>query len=233
MIAGPSSLRRNPRGPVAVKMQWLRNVSGLDGAPPKERRPVLPVGASHRHRCAKRSEILPRSERRKARTAWNADLWSARAGARNQHRWRCVCQHEFRETANRCLRRSAGTAWNADLWAVLPVGPGIARERETSTGSAAPCQHQFRNLHAGWRDRGASSGRLLQDRRGAQEDPIMNVARGGAPALASPPPQVVRLLRGAAPLEEYGIEKADESPEACGTGSGCLPRWSRWRRLFF
>ena len=29
------------------------------------------------------------------------------------------------------------TAWNADLWPVLPVGAGIARERETSVEDAA------------------------------------------------------------------------------------------------
>ncbi len=148
MIAGPSSLWRNPRGPVAVKMQWLRNVSGLDGAPPRERRPVLPVGASHRHRCAKRSEILPRSERRKARTAWNADLWSARAGARNQHRWRCACQHEFRETANRCLRRSAGrlgtpTSGQFSRWGPASRGsakpaPGALRPANISSATSTP-----------------------------------------------------------------------------------------------
>ena len=52
---------------------------------PGNRRPVLPVGASHRHRPAQRGERASRQPRRSAGTAWNADLRSARAGLRPAH----------------------------------------------------------------------------------------------------------------------------------------------------
>ena len=40
----------------------------------------------------------------------------------------------------------AETAWNADLWPVLPVGAGIARERETKADDAAPGQRECRAI---------------------------------------------------------------------------------------
>ena len=42
--------------------------------------------------------------------------------------------------------KSAGTAWNADLWPVLPVGAGIARERETRADDAPLCLRECRTL---------------------------------------------------------------------------------------
>ena len=47
----------------------------------RERRPVLPVGASPRHCCATRSEIAHRQPRRSAGTAWNVDLRPASRGS--------------------------------------------------------------------------------------------------------------------------------------------------------
>ena len=91
--------RHGAYGAFAVKMQSRRDADSPDGAPAKDRRPVLPVGASQRHRPAQRGETAQRQPRTSAGTAWNADLWAVLpvgpgtrwppASARRIGKWRC------------------------------------------------------------------------------------------------------------------------------------------------
>ncbi len=60
----------------AVKMPSRRDADNPDDVLARERRPVLPVGASHRHRPAQRGERAYPQPRRSAGTAWRADLWA-------------------------------------------------------------------------------------------------------------------------------------------------------------
>ena len=70
---------------------------------------------------------------------------------------------------HRGLRKSAGTAWSADLRPVLPVGPGIARERETGADDEEPRQRQRRALTACGETRvSAEAGQFSRWGRGAR-----------------------------------------------------------------
>ena len=98
----PGGLPRNRHGAYgafAVRMQSRRDADSPDGAPARDRRPVLPVGASQRDRPAPRGETAQRQPRTSAGTAWNADLWAVLpvgpgtrwppASARRIGKWRC------------------------------------------------------------------------------------------------------------------------------------------------
>ena len=81
---------------------------------------------------------------------------------------------------------------NADLRPVLPVGAGIARERETRTVGAAPRQREYRPLSQSRMARplGVPAGNipmLCRDGRGVQEEPIMWVLPVGALTGHRPP----------------------------------------------
>ena len=98
---------------------------------------------------------------------------------------------------------------NADLRPVLPVGAGIARERETRTVGAAPRQREYRPLSQSRMARplGVPAGNipvLCRDGRGVQEEPIMWVfARGGSnPYFSYSRPE-------AHPKEPQPVERGD------------------------
>ena len=94
MVRFPGGLPRNRHGAYgafAVKIQSRRDADSPDGAPARDRRPVLPVGASQRHRPAQRGETAQRQPRTSAGTAWTPtsgqfSRWGpARAGLRPAH----------------------------------------------------------------------------------------------------------------------------------------------------
>ena len=163
-------------------MQPRRNAGSRDGTLGRERRPVLPVGRSRRHRPAQRDErayfpvpgwctsrhVPHRAERRAGQGTPTSGQFSRWGPAPLRAAQRTVSSLSRRDDA---ARRGSRREWDHPRigGSSLPPASGVLCRPEV--GVPVPVRR-----HA---DRSSATVRLFHERRGAQEDTIMGVSPGG------------------------------------------------------